>query len=495
MADIEVQHYNESFVRIVADVPYLKEIHQEFSFYAPNYQFHPKYRAKPRLWDGKISLFKSMTRLLPKGLLTRLEEWAEHNRRSVSYDPDVLASLSPYTIDDERVIEFYKRIEGPFEPLDTQIDAVSHCINNGRAIILSPTSNGKSYMIHGLAAFFALQKKRVLIMVDRAQLVQQLKENIDEEYFGHKKFRTGMVYDPQLDISSLDVYLTTWQSCYENDPKWFKQFDVIIGDELHKFKAKSLQTINEKIGHISWRFGFTATLDNDSVSDRLTIMGMFGPAHRVATIKELIDAGISARPTIYMVRFVYNKEDAARVRGMEYADECDFIENHPLRNQMIIKTIEATKGNRLVAFKNKSHGKLIRDQLKQRGHDPFFANSEVKRERRIEISKLIDKMLDAIGVVSIGTFSTGVNIKNINTLINICLLKSAITVPQLIGRALRITATKTEVTVIDFGDDLTSVVDGQPYENMSMRHFKAREKLYKKDDFTVIHRTIYLYPV
>lgn len=487
MADIEVHHYNESFVKIVADRPYLVEIRQEFSFYAKNFQFHPKYKAK--MWDGRISLFQSATRLLPKGLLSRLTEWADHNKRTVAISDVVLASLSPFNVSDDDIVEFYKRIDGPFEPLDTQLDAVTHCINNGRAIILSPTSNGKSYMIHGLCAFFALQKKRVLIIIDRSQLVQQLKENIDEEYLGASKFTTTMVYD-KPDISKTDVYLTTWQSCYENDEAWFKQFDVIIGDELHKFKSKSLQTINEKIGHIQWRFGFTATIDNDSVTDRLQIVGMFGPTHRVATVKELIEAGIVARPTIYMIKLTYPDSDRKLVYKKDYKDESKFIENHPLRNKIIANAVRTSKGNRLLAFKNQAHGKLLTALLSEGNYVPFFANGTVSREKRVEISKEIDQMTDAIGVVSIGTFSTGISIKNINTLIIACLLKSKITVPQLIGRTLRITASKTSSTIFDFGDDLSWIVDDQEYVNIALRHYLARKKIYENEGYKVIEKVI-----
>ena len=491
MADIEVVHVNESFVQINAERPYLKEIAQEFSFYAKNYVFHPRYKAK--MWDGKISLFKTSTRMLPKGLLSRLDTWGEHNKRSIAYDQRVLETLSPFEVDDEDILTLYKKIDGPFEPLDTQIDAVSHCINNGRAVILSPTSNGKSYMMHGLAAFFAMQKKRVLIIIDRSQLVEQLKENMRDEYLGGQKFRIHSVYE-NPDINQTDIYVTTWQSCYEMPEKWFQQFDVLIGDELHKFKANSIQMINDKIGHISWRFGFTATLDNGSVTDRLTIIGMFGPTHRVATIKELIELGISARPTIYMVRLVYPEHECVNIRGLDYRDESRYLERHEKRNRIIQSFVPKLPGNRLVAFKSHDHGMTLVEMIKEvnDGKAPFFADYTVSKERRIAISKQIDLMDDAIGVVSLGTFSTGINIKKVNSLLITCLFKSAITVPQLIGRTLRVTKTKTSSTIIDIGDDMRSCVQGNQYDNISYRHFMERKKIYENDGFEVIEKTIYV---
>ncbi len=33
--------------------------------------------------------------------------------------------------------------------------------------------------------------------------------------------------------------ITTWQSIYKNPPEYFEQFDFVLGDEAHQFKAKS----------------------------------------------------------------------------------------------------------------------------------------------------------------------------------------------------------------------------------------------------------------
>ena len=58
-----------------------------------------------------------------------------------------------------------------------------------------------------------------------------------------------------------EVTITTWQSVYNLDKTFFADYDVIIGDEAHLFKSKSLVNIMDKLHHAKYRFGFTGTLD------------------------------------------------------------------------------------------------------------------------------------------------------------------------------------------------------------------------------------------
>ena len=46
---------NEVYMRIDADGGVRQELSDFFSYYANNYKFHPKFKA--RVWDGKIRLY------------------------------------------------------------------------------------------------------------------------------------------------------------------------------------------------------------------------------------------------------------------------------------------------------------------------------------------------------------------------------------------------------------------------------------------------------
>jgi hypothetical protein len=51
-------------------------------------------------------------------------------------------------------------------------------------------------------------------------------------------YGTSKKYD-----ASSPILISTWQSIYKNPPEYFEQYDFVIGDEAHQFKAKSLATI------------------------------------------------------------------------------------------------------------------------------------------------------------------------------------------------------------------------------------------------------------
>ena len=57
------------------------------------------------------------------------------------------------------------------------------------------------------------------------------------------------------------VVISTWQSIYKEPKKFFERFDVVIGDEAHLYKAKSLTGILNKCHDAKYRVGLTGTLD------------------------------------------------------------------------------------------------------------------------------------------------------------------------------------------------------------------------------------------
>lgn len=499
MADVNLYHLNQTYVGINTDPSRMMELKKHLSFRPKGYQFNPKFKAG--YWDGYISLINVKERKVLKGLVGEINQFCEDHNYSISIDPEILEFNNTYNIDEEKTNEFYKRIKAPYELHDSQTDAFIHCVNNNRALILAPTSNGKSYIMHGLAAFHALQRQKVLIVIHRSQLILQLTNNLRDEYLGKHFMKIGNVYDD--DPKNCDVFITTWQSCYKQPARWFEQFDVLIADEVHTFKAPCLNTIIDNSESIETRYGFTATLDNDSISDRLTLIGMFGPPHRVATTKQLIDAGIIAKPTVYAIIRIYSDQLKKEIRDkygtqipnskskkLEFVEEYTFLESSEERNKFIAKLEHTLKGNTLVAFKREQHGKNIVDAINQLNPDKdvYFINFRVDKQKRVEYSDTIDQMKDATAVVSIGTFSTGVNIKNVNNIINACQIKSKITVPQLIGRGLRLSDRKDTVDIYDIGDDLT--INGK--QNATYTHFLERLQLYASEGFDIKIKKYYV---
>jgi superfamily II DNA or RNA helicase len=82
-------------------------------------------------------------------------------------------------------------------------------------------------------------------------------------------------------------------------------------------------------------------------------------------------------------------------------------------------------------------------------------------------------------VASFGTFSTGINIRNLHNVIFASPSKSRIKILQSIGRALRLSETKTEATLFDIADDMRY----KRHENYTLKHFAERIKIYTEEKF------------
>lgn len=485
---------NNNFVNFQADQDLVYELRSKFSFYAPSYKWDKRYKAG--YWDGKISLINVKDRKVYAGLLPKIKQYLDEE--GVEYqDNSYLVKGKPISFDQAK--QFYvDKINGKFIPHDEQVTSLQNCISLGRNIIIAPTSLGKSYIIHALNAYYKFLNKRVLLIVDRAQLVLQLKKNFVEEYDSGQFYTTSTIYDDNINT---DVVITTWQSIVDNPKSWFEQFDVIIGDEVHKFKAKSLIKIVEMCDHIEYRHGFTATLDNDSKVDGLTLIGLFGSPFTATTLKKQIEKGISVRPIVYVVVIKYGIRDRlqlisdikdeikkAQQQGKKntatipFLVESKFIEQHEQRNQLIIQLAQKQVGNTLVAFKNESHGRLLYENLKKCiTHPIFFSSATVSKDKRFAIQLEIEKLSQSTAAVSFGTFSTGINIPNLHNLIITSQLKSEITIPQLIGRMIRNFTGKNNANIIEICDDLSH----NSKKNIFFTHFEHRMKFYLKNNFEI----------
>ena len=86
---------------------------------------------------------------------------------------------------------------------------------------------------------------------------------------------------------------------------------------------------------------------------------------------------------------------------------------------------------------------------------------------------------DAIIVASFGTFSTGINIRNLHNIIFAMPTKSSIRTLQSIGRGLRQSDGKEIATLYDISDDLRV----GKHMNFTLKHFVDRTKIYNEEKF------------
>ena len=109
----------------------------------------------------------------------------------------------------------------------------------------------------------------------------------------------------------------------------------------------------------------------------------------------------------------------------------------------------------------------------------FYVHGGVEAEEREKIRFITEKSDNAIIVASFGTFSTGINIRNLHNIVFASPSKSRIRNLQSIGRGLRLKDDKSEATLYDIADDISY----KEKENYTLAHFRERINIYNEEDF------------
>ena len=466
-------------MKIDCDDSIAKELNQFFTFEVPNYQYTPAYKNKK--WDGMIRLFNLYSRRLYIGLMDYLIQFAKDRNYTIEQDFDNTVELDP-----DEVEQFIASLNMKITPYDYQLDAIKHAIKNQRSLLLSPTGSGKSLIIYCLVRYCLenLQDdEKILIVVPTTGLVSQMyndfRDYAGKEWKVEKNCHT--IFSGQDKTTPKQVVISTWQSIYKMPPEYFEQYKMVVGDECHLFKAKSLTSLMSKMVNAEFRIGTTGTLDGTQVH-KLVIEGLFGRVQKVTTTKNLMEKEVLSNLSIDCLVLEYKPEEIEEIKRAKYIDELKWIVGHEGRNKFISKLAKSVKGNTLILFNYVDlHGKPLYNLISEMCPDKkvFMIYGGTDVEQREEIRQIVDKEKDAILVASYGTCSTGINIKNIHNIIFTSPSKSVIRVLQSIGRGLRRSESKDSMKLYDLADNLSH----KKYRNHTMRHLDARIKIYTKEHF------------
>ena len=482
METISVWKLNHSDLQVQCESSTAYELNEFFSFYVPGYKFMPAYRNK--VWDGKIRLFNVRNQVLPVGLYYHLLEFAKE--RGYTLDPQKTTYGTPAEIDNIDSVElmkFVKALNLPFDIRDYQFDGIAHGLSKKRSILVSPTGSGKSLIIYTLVCYFlsrVSEGQKVLLVVPTTSLVEQMYNDF-KDYGMPVDSECHRIYSGKDKVTNKKIIISTWQSIYKLPSDWFEQFGMVIGDECHGFKSKSLTSIMNKCTEAEYRFGTTGTLDGTQTHE-LVLQGLFGKTHRVTTTKDLQDNDTLAKLNITRIVLEYTDE-VRKDFNKSYQDEIDFIVKYENRNKFIRNLALDITGNTLVLFQFvEKHGKILHKLIEDKAHEHrriFFVSGATATSDREAVRKIVEKQKDAIIVASLGTFSTGINIKNIHNIIFASPSKSQIRVLQSIGRGLRKSDNGKDTTLYDICDDISY----KTRKNFALIHSYERLRIYQNEKF------------
>ena len=256
---------------------------------------------------------------------------------------------------------------------------------------------------------------------------------------------------------------------------------MVIGDECHLFKAVSLSKIMTKLEDCKYRIGLTGTLDGTK-TNKLVLEGLFGVVNKVTSTSELQEKKQLADLKIICLILQHDKNSKHFLKDKSYQEEMDFLVSNERRNKYIRNLCLNLQGNSLVLFQYvEKHGVILKQLIENKAEDRkiFFVYGGVEAEEREKIRFITEKSDNAIIIASYGTFSTGINIRNLHNIVFASPSKSRIRNLQSIGRGLRLKDNNSSATLYDISDDLS--YNGK--ENYTLQHFRERINIYTSENF------------
>ena len=476
MSHLSISKKNEVYLQVDSDPHVFYELSDQFTFELPGSKFMPQYRNK--YWDGKIRLFNVKNGEIYVGLLDKIQKFCEDHEYTYEFLDNKFFG-TPFEVNENisfEGVKDYMTSISKYAPREYQVEGVYDALKHNRRLLISPTASGKSLMIYSIVRYYVEKQQNTLIVVPTTSLVEQMYKDFadygwDVGSFCHK------IYAGKERETDSQVIITTWQSIYKLPRKYFERFSVVIGDEAHQFKSKSLISIMTKLHKAKHRFGFTGTLDGTQ-THKWVLEGLFGPSYKIIKTDELMKKGHVAKLDINVLLL---KHKAQKFEVFE--DEVQYIINHDQRNKFIRNLALDLKGNTLILYARvEGHGRVIYDMinsnvLEQR--EVFFVHGGVAAEEREKVREITETQNNAIIIASYGTFSTGINIKNLHNVIFASPSKSRIRNLQSIGRVLRKGNNKTKATLYDIADDISY----KSRRNYTLNHLVERIKIYNEENF------------
>ena len=395
----------------------------------------------------------------------------------------------------------------PIVPRDYQIEGAFRAIKYRFCTQELATSAGKTLIFYIYNSFLRDARKidpenKALIIVPNISLVGQTADKFDLYSVGKKGWKICQIGGDnkfkQEKFDECEVVISTYQSLQNLAPEIFKKFAVVCVDETHKSRGNVIRDILLACTEWKYRLGLSGTVKiEEQFSDFFRVQENVGPLVMILSAKHLIDHGYSPNIEIQIVKLQYNRADeylqkywALKKDGRSmYKDAKDygrdmlaiekgFIFESKERLDYINDLVKSFGKNTLILFSDvkNGYGKKIQEKLLEWNSNTFYIDGEVESSDRDVFKATMEAQDDVIIVASFGTFSTGIDLKNVHHIVFAESTKAEITIRQSIGRGMRKLAEKNEVIVWDLVDQL---------DGYMVKHAEKREEVYKDQEFKI----------
>jgi len=488
----------------------LVELQKEFSVEHPERFYMDDY--KKNKWDGTVKFIKfvdktRMVAIAPVGLFLEIFEYLRN--RNIKF----IIDDNDYGIKDlnlENFDEYVEQIQPENKKMLTperyyQVIAAKTALEYNRSILELTTGAGKSLILYAFIRYlfdYEFEKgEKFLLVVPSTDLVEQMYDDFIE--YGIPEKAIKRIYSGKEKVFKRPIVISTWQSLFKYDFKFFEQFSGLAIDEVHRAKGVEISRIAENCINARFRLGTSGTVyskkkDIFKYFSITAFLGMpFTPDK--AQTNTLIETGVLT--DFYVRHIVFNwvkmekgKPAKFKIENFNYNLEYDMILESQKRKEMIINYIlnfwknrDVKKSTFLILSKRVKYVEEIYAELVKRlksDKDVQYIHGQIKTEKRKEILAYI-KEHGGLVSANVDILGTGVNIPNVSDVFFVNPIKSDILLLQSIGRSVRRYDGKSLAKIHDFVDKIP--VKGVK-ENTVYSWLTEKKKLYvsKQYKFDVV---------
>lgn len=359
-------------------------------------------------------------------------------------------------MDRSKIEKLPSLIPVPFVPgitfRDDQAVTVAEAVQRQRGVMLSATGTGKTWLLMGLLSCFPPQT-RTLLLFHTTGLVKQTKTELEAHGFDSHADGIRVCAEGRVDDLG-GITLATNQTFIKLPAQQYASlFDIVVVDECHI--GTGLETNNGKIlqGMLApVRLGLTATLPT-SAEDKLWLEGLLGPVIEGCSIAQGIDLGVLARPRVRIIKIPF-RQSVNDLRTYKDVYRAGVVISRA-RNQLVLDTAAAyvNAGQSVLILINQTEHGAILQRMAQQAYQwsiPFIWGDTDSDTREYYRHALNNK--EALCIIASTVWKVGINIPNLNVLINAAGGKTEVPVLQAIGRGMRRTDEKAELVLVDFFD-------------------------------------------
>ena len=317
-----------------------------------------------------------------------------------------------------------------------QSEAVKVFMDKKQGIINIPTGSGKTLIA---AEIIRQADTKTLWIIDRKELLQQTKKVLHELL----EIPIGEISGDLFDIQ--DITIATVQSL---NSRLFELLEYLYTisfvciDEYHKSAAETYQKVFAKLPNTKYRLGLTATAQRSDGKTPI-LFSVLGEIIVKITTEELVKLGYLVKPEI---RF-YNLSGCDYFSTTYIEDYANNIVHNIERNKLIVKLVDKYKDKKiLILTKSIPHGKILNKEIPGSAHIHGKARN---REQNMQDFR-DNKIRCMVMTVSIG--AEGLDIPDLDIIINAGANKNDVKSIQVLGRVLRIFKNKDSALYIDFLD-------------------------------------------